>query len=103
MKRRIEYCAAVAIMSLGMLLGAPYTYAEDLLVKDCAELIRLAQGYQQDLKTIDTVLGSAIDTGNMTQIKKYKLKKGAAQKQLNAVMKAISMKGCVAGRQLLGH
>lgn len=98
MKRRIEYCAAVAIVSLGMLFAAGHTYAEDLLAKDCAELIRLAQGYQQDLKTIDTVLGSAIDSGNMTQIKNYKLKKGAAQKQLESIMKAISVKGCVAGR-----
>ncbi len=98
MKRRIEYCAAVAIVSLAMLFMTAHTYADDLLAKSCAELIRLAQGYQQDVKTIDTVLGSAIDSGNMTQIKNYKLKKGAALKQLDSVMKAISIKGCVAGR-----
>jgi len=71
---------------------------EELIVKNCAELIRMAQTYQEDLKTVDTVLGSAIDAGNMDRIKNYKLKKGAVKKQLESVMKAIDIKGCVMGR-----
>ncbi|MFH1115823.1 MAG: hypothetical protein V1792_18085, partial [Pseudomonadota bacterium] len=51
--------------------------AEDLAAKSCAELVRMAESYQQDLKTVDTVLGSAIDAGNMDRIQSYQLKKDA--------------------------
>ena len=98
MQKLIGICAIIVFISLSApLTGTPST-AEDLIVKNCTELIRMAQIYQEDLKTVDTVLGSAIDAGNMDQIKNYKLKKGAVKKQLESVMKAIDIKGCVTGR-----
>ncbi len=69
--------------------------AEDLIVKDCQELMRMAKNYQQDLKTVDTVLGSAIDAGGIDRIKNYQLKKNAVKKQLESVLRAIDLKGCV--------
>ena len=51
-------CAA-AFMLVHVIAGP--SLSEDLVTKSCQELIGLAQGYQQDLKTVDTVLGSAID------------------------------------------
>jgi hypothetical protein len=69
--------------------------AEDLIVKDCQELMRMAKNYQEDLKTVDTVLGSAIDAGGIDRIKNYQLKKSAVKKQLESVLRAIDLKGCV--------
>jgi len=68
---------------------------EELVVQPCLELIRLAANYEEDLKTVDTVLGAAIDAGDMEKIKVYKLRKAAVKKRLSAVMKAIEIKDCV--------
>lgn len=68
--------------------------AEELVVRTCSDLVRLANSYQEDLKTVDTMLGVAIDAGDLDKIKAYKLKKAAVQKQLNAVLKAIEIKEC---------
>jgi len=65
-------------------------------VKKCSELVRMAQNCQEDLKTVDTVLGSAIDAGTIDRIKNYKLKKSVVRKQLESVLKAIEIKGCTA-------
>jgi len=65
-------------------------------VKKCSELVRMAQNCQEDLKTVDTVLGSAIDAGTMDRIKNYKLKRSVVRKQLESVLKAIEIKGCAA-------
>ena len=72
--------------------------AQDLLVNQCEELMRMADTYQQDLKAVDTVLGSALDGGDMDRIRSYKLKKGVVKKQLDSVLRAIDMKGCARTR-----
>lgn len=87
-----------AIVAAGFVLicvPAGAALADDLISKQCDELIGLAQAYQQDLKTVDTVLGSAIDAGNLERIRSYKLRKGAVAKQLRAVMTAIQARGCL--------
>ena len=77
-----------------LFIAGPSFAADDLVVKKCSELARLAENYQADLKTVDTVLGSAIDAGTMDRIKNYKLKKSMVRKQLESVLKAIEIKGC---------
>jgi hypothetical protein len=98
MKRRLGYWLTIIVVSFTATLSAGASSTEDLVVKNCGELIRMAQVYQEDLKTVDTVLGSAIDAGNMDRIKNYKLKKRSVKKQLESVMKAIDIKGCVTAR-----
>jgi len=68
--------------------------SDELVVKSCTELLAIAEGYQQDVKTVDVMLASAIDAGDLERIKTYRLKKNAIKKQLNAVLKAIEIKGC---------
>jgi hypothetical protein len=77
--------------------GGP-AVADDLIVKGCQELLRMAKNHQEDLKTVDTVLGSAIDAGGMDRIKNYQMKKNSVRKQLQSVLRAIELKGCVAPR-----
>jgi hypothetical protein len=77
---------------------ASFATAQDYFVKNCDELMRIATSYQQDLRTVETVLGSAIDAGTMDRIKSYQLKRGALRKELESVMRAIDLKGCVRGR-----
>jgi hypothetical protein len=98
MQRRLGYWLTIVVVFFAATFTAGAAPTEELVVKNCSELIRMAQVYQEDLKTVDTVLGSAIDAGNMDQIKNYKLKKGAVKKQLESVMKAIDLKGCVTKR-----
>ena len=80
------------------LFVANIAVAQDLLEIKCGELMRMAETYQQDLKAVDTVLGSAIEGGDMDRIKSYKLKKGAVKKQLDSVLRAVDIKGCARGR-----
>lgn len=80
------------------LFVANIAVAQDLLESKCVELMRMAETYQQDLKAVDTVLGSAIEGGDMDRIKSYKLKKGVVKKQLDSVLQAIDLKGCAKGR-----
>jgi hypothetical protein len=98
MQRRPGYWLMIAVVFFAATFTAGTSPADDLIVKSCSELIRMAQVYQEDLKTVNMVLGSAIDAGNMDRIKSYKLKKGAVKKQLDSVMKAIDLKGCVKKR-----
>jgi hypothetical protein len=88
----------LALMTVALALLASAAHSDDLLASPCSELVRRAQAYQQDLKTVDTVLGSAIDNGDMDRIKSYKLKKGAVKKNLESILKAIELKGCVKAR-----
>ena len=81
-----------------LLFIANIAVAQDLLEVKCGELMRMAETYQQDLKTVNTVLGSAIDAGDMDRIKNYKLRKGAVKKQLDSVLHAIDLKGCATAR-----
>jgi len=87
----------VAILGT-LFIAGPSFAAEELVVKKCSELVRMAENYQADLKTVDTVLGSAIDAGTMDRIKNYKLKKSVVKKQLESVLKAIEIKGCTSLR-----
>lgn len=68
--------------------------AGELATKSCAELVRMAHSYQQDLATVDTVLGSAIDAGTMDRIRAYKLRKAAVKRQLKSVLRVIKLKDC---------
>jgi hypothetical protein len=83
-------CAALVAFSAGSA-----ALADDLIVKGCPELLRIADSCKDDLKTADTVLGSAIEMGSVEMIRNYKLKKEAAKKQLESVVKALELKGCV--------
>ena len=80
------------------LFVASMAAAQDLFEVKCAELMRMADNYQQDLRTVDAVLGAALDGGDMDRIKSYKLKKGAVKKQLDSVLQAIDLKGCAKAR-----
>lgn len=94
--RNRSYCILTVILAtLILVANSQASGTDDLVVKDCAELLRMAQSLQDDVKTIDTVLGSAIEVGNMTTIRNYKIKKASAQNQLQAVLKAIEIRSCV--------
>ncbi|MBI4964299.1 MAG: hypothetical protein HY913_13560 [Desulfomonile tiedjei] len=88
----------IIVAVLGILFVCSPSFADELVVKKCSELVRMAHNCQEDLKTVDTVLGSAIDAGTMDRIRNYKLKKSVVKKQLDSVLKAIEIKGCVALR-----
>jgi hypothetical protein len=75
--------------------SVPYVAAEDLGSKTCPELLRLAKECEQDLKTVDTVLGAAIDAGNMDSVRNYKLKRSAMVKERENIMSAIKFKQCL--------
>lgn len=79
---------------LVLIASAPGAAASELVIKSCTELITMADGYQQDVKTVDLMLSSAIDAGDLERIKMYRLKKNALKKKLDAVLKAIEIKGC---------
>jgi hypothetical protein len=79
-----------------VIMAAAPSFSENLAVKSCAELVRMAQSYQQDLKTVDTVLGSAIDAGNLDRIRSYKLRKATVKRQLKSVLRTIDLKNCAA-------
>ncbi len=98
MKKRSGFSLSALIAGFAIVLASSNLFADDLIVKDCSELLRMAEAYQEDLKTVDIVLGAAIDAGNMVTIKTYKLKKAGFTKQLNAVLKAIEIKECVKSR-----
>ncbi len=87
-------CLIVLTMGLVVAASPVVLCAEELVVRPCADLIRLANSYRDDLKTVDTMLGVAIEAGDLDKIKAYKLKKSAVQKQLDAVLKAIEIKEC---------
>jgi len=84
----------VAAVSLAILYAAAPSFAQDLTTRDCSELVRMAQTLQEDLKTVDTVLESAIDAGNMDRIRSYKLRKSEIKKKLTALLRVIDLKEC---------
>lgn len=69
-------------------------FSDELIVKSCTELIRMAENLQEDVKTADMMLRSALDGGSMSSVKTYKLKKEAVNIKLQSVLQAISLKGC---------
>jgi hypothetical protein len=94
MTKKLQCYAAAVTLAVAILFGSIPAYAEDLFSKSCFELVRLAENYQTDLKTIETVLGSAIDAGNLDRIKNYKLRRSVIKQQLTSTMRAIEAKGC---------
>lgn len=91
---------AIIVATISIMITAPIgAQAEDLLVKNCSELLRMAQNLQEDLKTVDMVLGSAIEAGKMDSVKNYKMKKASVQQELQSVLKAIDMKSCLKSTQ----
>jgi hypothetical protein len=96
MTKRLRYAAAA--LAAAILFGLVPAYADDLLGKDCPQLVRIAENYQSDLKTVETVLGSAIDAGNLDRIKNYKLRRAVIKQQLDAALRALEVKGCAKTR-----
>ncbi len=97
MKKNSKKIILICVTAL-ILFVSNFAMCQDLLENKCSELMRMADTFQQDLKAVDTVLGSALDGGDMDRIRSYKLKKGVVKKQLDSVMKAIDLKGCARGR-----
>ena len=95
MNRRTFWLKVVPLAGLIFLLVCSAPFASDLWSKSCDDLIRVAEAYEQDLKTVDMVLGAAIDAGNLEKIKSYKLRKEALKKQLESVLSVIGSKDCV--------
>jgi hypothetical protein len=96
---RMKSVLLMALVLGASMLAAPVASAADeLVVKSCQDLMAMAEAYQQDLKTIETVLGSAIDGGDMERIRSFKLKPAAVKKKLDLVLKAIEVKECVKPR-----
>lgn len=98
MKKSWGFPLLAIIAICAVLFTSSHIFADELIVKDCSELLRMAEAYQEDLKTVDVVLGTAIDTGDLVAIKNYKLKKAAYKKRLDAVLKAIEIKECLKSR-----
>ncbi len=98
MKTNGKIGASLVGAMAAVLVAAAPLFAEDLAAKSCAELVRMAQSYQQDLNTVDTVLGSAIDAGNLDRIRSYKLRKDTVKRHLKSLLQTIDLKGCRASR-----
>ncbi|MGC8660403.1 MAG: hypothetical protein ACP5U1_15160 [Desulfomonilaceae bacterium] len=95
MRKFLVYPFILVVMSLMTIIGTSASYPDDLLTKNCNELITMAQTLETDLKTVDTVLGTAIQAGAMDTIVKYKLKKATIVKNLQSVLNAMDVKSCV--------
>jgi hypothetical protein len=80
---------------LMVMMISSFAPADDLALRSCPELVKMAQSYQDDLKAVGTVLGSAIDSGSIERVRKYKLKRSEIKKNLDIVMNVLSIKGCV--------
>jgi hypothetical protein len=92
MQHRIPFWMAAAALSLFFSAAPAASSAQSR--ESCSELIQRAQTYQQDIKTVNIVLSSAIDAGNIDRIKTYKLKRSALKKELESVLKAIQSNDC---------
>ncbi len=86
--------AIVCSLMMTLTLMPGKAISEELIVKSCAELMRMAENLQEDVKTADIMLRSALDGGSMSSVKTYKLKKEAVNIKLQSVLQAISLKGC---------
>jgi len=96
MTKRLFSCAAALAVALPF--GLAPAHADDLLGKNCPQLVRIAENYQTDLKTVETVLSSAIDAGNLDRIKNYKLRRAVIKQQLDEALRALDAKGCAKTR-----
>jgi hypothetical protein len=93
---RLRWTVMAALLT--MLLTAGAAVSEELVVTSCPELLRMADSCRDDIRAADTMLGSAIDAGSLEMIKNFKLRKEAARKHLDSVIKALELKGCVKTR-----
>jgi predicted dithiol-disulfide oxidoreductase (DUF899 family) len=91
-RKTIPILAATIVLCLYMTVFAS---AECLDCEKCSQLIRLAQKHQQDLKAVSMVLGSAVESGSLERIRAYKLRKGSTRRELDKVMRAIELRGCL--------
>ena len=98
MQYKASRIGIVLIGCVTLILIASAAFTEELGAKSCSELLRMAQAYQQDLKTVDIVLGSAIDAGSLDRIRSYRLRKNAVRRDLHAVLRALAVKECVTRR-----
>lgn len=96
MRRMFPYCL---ILACSLIVFSAPCYSDDLVVKSCTELVRMAENYQEDLKTVDTMLGSAIEGGSIERVKNYKLRRGVIKQQLELVLKAVEARGCIKSAQ----
>ena len=62
---RIIFAGLMAAVVMGAY--APSVFAQDLGGKTCSELLRLERQSQDDLRTVETVIGAAIDAGTWTR------------------------------------
>ena len=98
MQKRISWWAAILIICLAVPCAVSSACASDPYEQRCGELLRKAQTLRQDLKTVDIVLGSAIDAGTLDRIRSYKLTRSALRKQLESVLKALRVNECTMNR-----
>ncbi len=98
MRFKIRYLLAGLAIAVVAGAYAPSVWAEDLGGKTCNELLRLSRQCQDDLRTVDMVIGAAVDAGNMDTIRNYKMKRGAMLKERDQIMSAIKFKACVQPR-----
>ena len=88
------FLAIICCLMVSLTLMPGKAFSEELIVKSCTELMRMAENLQEDVKTADIMLRSALDSGSMSNVKTYKLKKEAVNIKLQSVLQAISLKGC---------
>jgi hypothetical protein len=98
MRKTMLLIGFTAVLLTTATLGPACAAENELVVKTCPDLLRMAEQYNEDLRTVDTVLGSAIDSGTMDRIRSYKLRKSAVRQKLTDVVKALEIKGCVCGK-----
>ena len=98
MRYRASRVGIILVSCLALIVLASAAFAQDYGSKSCSELLRMAEAYQQDLKTVDIVLGSAVDAGNLDRIRSYRLRKNAVKRELQAVLRALTVKECVTSR-----
>ena len=96
-KRCLGFFTMIAAAALVVLPATP-GFTDDFVVQSCTELLRMADACRDDIKTADIILGSAIDSGDMTRVRAYKLKKSAAKQSLTSVLKALELKGCLTAK-----
>ncbi len=89
---------AAALVVVLLIVPASMGFSECLECKSCTQLITLAKQHQQDLRTINAALGSALAGGNLDMAKSYKLTRASVTREAQLVMNAIEIKGCLGGK-----
>ncbi len=92
MIRRIFLTVVICMVSTFVVMDK--AVGDELIVVNCAELMRMTQNLREDLKTTDIMLGVALENGSMQTVKTYKLKRETINQKLQSVLQAINLKGC---------